>query len=233
MNEPIEEISYKGYTIQVWYDDLVGSPRKEWDNVGTMVCWHSRYNLGDKQPREDLEEWLRDQLHDQNWQMQEWLQEKLDVKLTDDETFDDFIDECSMSELMATFKLYNVVLPLYLYDHSGITMSTHSFRDPWDSGQVGFIYVSHKKAKEEWGDQDYLNKAEKYLEGEVQSYDDYLTGSVYGYKILDLEGEELEDSTWGYYGDEARKEMVDECKGIIDRCISKTKNKEQSNQEVE
>lgn len=25
------------------------SPR-EWDNLGTMVCWHRRYNLGDEQP---------------------------------------------------------------------------------------------------------------------------------------------------------------------------------------
>jgi len=30
-------------------------------------------------------------------------------------------------------------LPLYLYDHSGITMRTTSFADPWDSGQVGII----------------------------------------------------------------------------------------------
>jgi len=20
---------------------------REWDNVGSMICWHSRYNLGD------------------------------------------------------------------------------------------------------------------------------------------------------------------------------------------
>src|SRR3989304_5726596 len=33
-----------------------------------------------------------------------------------------------------------IFLPLYLYDHGGITMSTGAFSCPWDSGQVGFIY---------------------------------------------------------------------------------------------
>ena len=42
-----------------------------------------------------------------------------------------------------------LMLPLYLYDHSGLAMSTESFsgRAPhaeWDSGQVGWIYVSKK-----------------------------------------------------------------------------------------
>ena len=30
-------------------------------------------------------------------------------------------------------------------------MSTGPFSCPWDSGQVGFIYVEKKKVKEEWG----------------------------------------------------------------------------------
>ena len=40
-------------------------------------------------------------------------------------------------------------LPLYLYDHSGITMSTGSFCDSWDSGQVGFISVNERLPERE------------------------------------------------------------------------------------
>ena len=40
---------------------------------------------------------------------------------------------------------------LYLYDHSGITMSTGSFCDSWDSGQVGFIYVTKEDIEKEYG----------------------------------------------------------------------------------
>jgi len=41
-----------------------------------------------------------------------------------------------------------VVLPLYLYDHSGITISTTPFSCPWDSGRVGFAVVSKEKIRE-------------------------------------------------------------------------------------
>lgn len=39
-------------------------------------------------------------------------------------------------------------LPLYLYDHSGITMRTSSFSCRWDSGQVGFIYMTKKNLRD-------------------------------------------------------------------------------------
>ena len=41
-----------------------------------------------------------------------------------------------------------VILPLYLYDHSGITMNTTGFSCGWDSGQVGFICISKKRKQE-------------------------------------------------------------------------------------
>lgn len=71
-----------------------------------------------------------------------------------------------------------VILPLYLYDHSGITMRTHSFNDRWDSGQVGFIYASRKDILDNWGGKrvtkDLRQKANDLLIAEVQDYDDYL-----------------------------------------------------------
>ena len=42
-------------------------------------------------------------------------------------------------------------LPLYLYDHSGITMRTTPFSCPWDSGQVGVIILEHEKVLTEFG----------------------------------------------------------------------------------
>lgn len=40
------------------------------------------------------------------------------------------------------------VLPLFLYDHSGITMNTRGFSCRLDSGKVGFIYMKLEKIKE-------------------------------------------------------------------------------------
>lgn len=39
--------------IRIEYDDDPMHPRKDMDNLGTMVCWHGRYELGDEQPRQD------------------------------------------------------------------------------------------------------------------------------------------------------------------------------------
>jgi hypothetical protein len=78
------------------------------------------------------------------------------------------------------------ILPLYLYDHSGITMSTGEFHCKWDSGQVGFIYITTKEAIETWGEgSDYVKKAEVCLQHEVEEYDKYLTGDVYQYEIIE------------------------------------------------
>ena len=33
------------------------------------------------------------------------------------------------------------IMPLYLLDHSGLAISIHDFKDPWDSGQVGYVYI--------------------------------------------------------------------------------------------
>lgn len=96
-----------------------------------------------------------------------------------------------------------VYLPLYLYDHSGITMSTSSFSDRWDSGQVGYIYLTRETILREWGWKVLTKKRiaflENYMRGEVETYDQYLTGDVWGYIIKDEDGEEV-DSCWGYYG---------------------------------
>lgn len=53
-----------------------------------------------------------------------------------------------------------LMLPLYLYDHSGLAMSTETFvgkavHAEWDSGQVGWIYVSKEDALKEF-DSDHM-----------------------------------------------------------------------------
>lgn len=178
-----EEEEYRGCTIRIEQDDDPESPR-EWSNVGTMVCFHDRYNLGDQQPNCDPDEYL-------------WgLAQEIHPNLPDE-------GEINRSHIEVILAKHYVILDLYLYDHSGITMSTGAFSCPWDSGRVGFIYCSLKKAKENWclkGNEgwDHIVYPEGncpdhakgsnlvgktlrqctviLLEGEVDTYDDYLTG---------------------------------------------------------
>jgi hypothetical protein len=99
----------------------------------------------------------------------------------------------------------NICLPIYMYDHSGITINTTGFSCPWDSGQVGIIYCTKQKAVQEWGKKVCTPKvreaAIKYMQGEIKTLDQYLTGQVYGFQVYDPDGCEA-DSCWGFYGDE-------------------------------
>jgi hypothetical protein len=179
----VEAYSYKGYTLRIQSDPEPESPR-EWDNIGTMVCWHRRYNLGDEQPK------------------------------------------CTPTEYRADLHPDSIILPLYLYDHSGLTISTGPFSCPWDSGQVGFIYVEPNTIMEEYGITEgevktHRQQVEGQLRGEVETYDQYLRGDVYGYRVFDPQGECV-DSCGGFFGmdyckDEAIASLVSEGDNAEDR----------------
>ena len=104
------------------------------------------------------------------------------------------------------------ILPVYLYDHSGLTVSTEPFSCPWDSGQVGFILISKEKALEVSLRQKMSKKlqewSERYLKASLEEYDQYLRGDIYGYVIKDEDDNEL-DSCWGFYGIETAIEEAE------------------------
>jgi hypothetical protein len=101
-----------------------------------------------------------------------------------------------------------VILPLYLYDHSGITMNTTGFSCRWDSGQVGFIVASLDSVRESYGIKRVTRKqrtrALEHLVAEVAEYAQYLEGDVYGFVLEDENGHPV-DSCWGFYGSDPFK----------------------------
>jgi|LakMenE18May11ns_1017448.scaffolds.fasta_scaffold9946187_10 hypothetical protein len=154
MENIVESLSYKSFNIQVYKEDDFFNPR-EWDNRTKMVCFHGRYELGDKH---------------------------------------EFRSPESLEEFLTANKANLYVLPLYLYDHGGITISTTPFNCRFDSGQVGFIYITKEKALDEG-----IHDPFKTMKQEVETYNDYLVGNCYGYSIYDEQGEYL-DSCGGYLG---------------------------------
>lgn len=96
-----------------------------------------------------------------------------------------------------------VYLPLYLLDHSGLFLSTESFHDPWDSGQIGWIWASLKSIREEYGWKNVTQKRRKAvlgrLQAEVNEYNQWLTGDVYCFEIFDAAGDGV-DGMCGWYG---------------------------------
>lgn len=178
------ETTFGNYTIKVEQDSMAESPR-EWDNLGTMVCWHRNYDLGDVDGQKEYSD------PDMFW---------YDLAGIED-------TDSSLDKAIEQARKKNIILPLYLYDHSGITMSTSSFSCQWDSGQVGYIYISLEQVRKEYSckrvSAKLRKRVEKYLTGEVETYDNFLTGNVYGFTIEreDADGEDIDvDSCWGFFG---------------------------------
>lgn len=102
-------------------------------------------------------------------------------------------------------------LPIYMYDHSGITINSQGFSCPWDSGQVGFIYVTEEKLKNTYGESTITEKeverATAALEEEIKTMNRYITGDVYGFQLIKkTEGEDvIIDSCSGFYGEDIGK----------------------------
>lgn len=171
--------------VRIVADSDVESPR-EWDNLGTMVCAHRRYNLGDQGGMREALDLIYKHLSDKQLNEMEF-----DASHVPD------IEQA----LEATGQA--IMLPLYLYDHSGITMSTGRFSCPWDSGKVGFIFVSKEKVRSEYDwkllNKQRIEKIQNYLIGEVETYDQFLRGDVWGFEVLDEDGE-VKDSCWGFFG---------------------------------
>jgi hypothetical protein len=121
-----------------------------------------------------------------------------------------------------------LILPLYLYDHGGLTISTGSFSCPWDSGQVGYIYLTPARLASVHpgkslddpsgsGDLTVREHALALMESEVETYDAYLTGQVFRF-VIDTEDEEGVDSRGGFYRQEdAEQEGRDAAQAYVDR----------------
>jgi len=109
----------------------------------------------------------------------------------------------------------DIVLPLYMYDHGGITISLNPFSCPWDSGQVGVVIIPRQKMLEEFSSKIFhkalKQRALEIAEAEVDELDQYLVGDIYGYVI-----DNGEESCWGYYGQEG---CIEEAKSCVDYMV--------------
>lgn len=269
--------------LQIVLDDYPADDPRGWDNIGTMICWHRNYKLGDTHNHEDAESLLQsllreaiaDGLVEPRDIIRYVLEGKTDtVQLRYDEgewnlySYDDYFGKWYLEEgfrsldesfytgakpgaliadvivgllpvevmcelLQSTY----FMLPLDFYEHSSCTIKIGT----WDGRQDGVIYVSKKKVFDEQlsllnpelenkipgvdydrndiaatripaNDENWCDIANHYLRSEVRTYDDYISGAVFGYKLYDLD-ETLEDedrydttlresieSVWGFIG---------------------------------
>jgi hypothetical protein len=192
MGESYETIEREGFVGNIYQDEGGFDTPRDWDNLGKMICWHNRYTLGDEKLLENYSE----------------LKECRLKNLTENCNGWDEVEEVLTKEFGAV-----VILPLFLYDHSGISIRTYSHGQHagWDGGYVGFIYATKADILKEYSvkriTKAIKTKVEKILTSEVETYSQYLEGDVYSFVIEDEEGNHV-NSCGGFYGMDAVKEEV-------------------------
>ena len=183
----LDTFSYNGYTVEIHADECHESPR-EWDNLSQIVCFHNRYNFGDK----------------------------------NDYSSEDFDGWESMKKQIIRDHNPVAIVPVYLFDHSGLSIATdcRHFQacdsHGWDWGQIGWAFVPREVALKEYSKKRISAKlrelAMRVLQGEVETYGQYISGEVYGYVIKNGEEEEI-DSCRGMYGYD---DTISEAKALLD-----------------
>jgi hypothetical protein len=178
--------------IIVTQDRDLGSPR-DWDNIGTIAYKSSTYNLGEEKISDPID-WLQLKLNLSDSQMRNILL-KNDLKVYYCNEMKDLLQQRFFKEYIA--------LPVYLYDHSGQSISTSPFSCNWDSEPLGYIYCTKQKAIKEYGNKKMTSqvreKTLKYMQGEIEIFNQYLQGDAYYFEVQDEEGNEL-DSCGGFFG---------------------------------
>jgi hypothetical protein len=216
------------------HDTSYANPR-QWSNVGVMAAYHSHYHLGDEDvdPRDFLDnEKTCDQCegdgvyppygHDQF----KPVEGTPSLNMPDDDH--PKCEKCDGAGVIP-IKLADwirqeygarVIIPLFLYDHSGISMSAgdaiiarpdevgdfaHQHRHPfdahgWDVSSVGVIFDTLSGVEECMGKDATLEDIEKALRAEVEIYSSYLEGDVMLYAVTDEETG-YNDSCGGFVGD--------------------------------
>jgi len=214
--------------------DISHANPRDWSNVGTMACYHPSYNLGDDvDPRDFLDNEVECDL----------CKGEGIITLSEHET--EPCKPCGASGYR-TINIVDwikqeygarVIIPMFLYDHSGISMSAgaaiagkaddsdfdRSRRHPfdshgWDVSSIGVVFDTPDAVLECMGKDATNEEIEACLRSEVEVYSSYLEGDVMYYSVQDEETN-FHDSCFGFVSD--HKECERQCFEALESAIVK------------
>lgn len=199
----------KTYMCHIKPDCEPANPRRSDtdNNLATLACFHSRHiGLGDgldtKTPSEFWEGLVRKHVENNELLAKiragqidgfEQIMPEQDIETIDpDKLLDVFYGAVSDGEIKYAMAALNdrlCWLHMWLYDHSGLTIScgerTAPFNDPWDSSCIGWAVMDKNTAMSELAadERNWREKAVACIKSEVASYDKYLTGDIWMYAL--------------------------------------------------
>jgi hypothetical protein len=212
-------VAYLGYER---FDAALFNPR-DWSNVSTMAVKYGGYDLGD----EDIS------TIDFSTECPACIDGNGYALNENGSETDDPCPKCEGSgevmlnpvEFFKRERGASVVLPLIVYEHSGITMRVGKVgdipfdSDGWDTSFVGFIFDTPDGIKECYGtEQPSPEQIEEALRQEVSTYASYLEGDITCWSVSDDETD-FQDGCGGYVADS--EGCKHECFAQIEQAILK------------
>lgn len=214
--------AYRAEVLYDTYDDDNANPRDCDGNLGEIVGWHRDYFIGDVQLNGGA----------------------VRVPFETARGRTEFRSMRTVARYLGIARGAVCILPLYLYDHSGISISAgapNPFDNPvtrvdefgtglgWDTSMVGFVYTTADRVREQCGAYPYAPSdwtgtpsawLARALNAEVRTYDAYLRGEVYWWRVVDADGDILE-SCGGYLPDVDERDSLAYIRGeAIDAAAS-------------
>lgn len=190
-------------TLELSYCDIEECPTSMWaEHAPLIACWHSKYILGHREGKEQLREVIRNsRRYRDSW-------EERILWTPTDGRYDNkhYLDLDDWSDLaLGALKSGCLILPVYIYDHSGIAVSLSPFSCPWDSGQVGLMVWSREQREAHHGKRFKDTKKRRRADIETmkaffEEWEMYVRGEVYAVTVSDAEGKKQLDCCGGFYG---------------------------------
>lgn len=155
---------------------------------------------------------------------EEVMENALEDAMEDNGEWENFIELNDLIRLIEESEEVTM-LPVYMSKHGGETINTVGFSDPWDSGQIGHVYIKSEDAEKELSvdakTEEGHKKIEETMRMEIEEMDKYVKGEVYrliiteeeggGYGVGGLLGEDgVKEYLVGEFGENMREKIENE-----------------------
>ena len=180
-----ETYTHNGFIVRLTQDDCPESPADWGRDDAFVVGFHSDFSV----EYEDVSVRVKSK-EDAFWLLPK--DEIIKSLIEDGYEPDEAQDEADSGHVPG----YSA-FPLQAYIHGGVHLSLSGFECPWDSGQVGWVFVKEADHRDDFGEHETArHRVAKSL---VHEWNQYLNGDVWVVCIENGDGEIL-DSYGGVYG---------------------------------